>query len=397
MLEEFIHHILNDLSIGAQLPLGILFLLFVIQLYYYFRYYNKIIQYGRKVRKNKVNITTAHPPVSVIICAQNESDNLEKFLPRVLDQDYPTYEVIVVNDGSTDETSDLLDKLSKKHSNLYQTFLPMDAKYMSRKKMCLSVGIKAAKYEYLLLLDADCEPASNHWIQQMMSNYVKGTDIVLGYSKPVGATGFLEKIIRYSSITTAMRFMGFALCHNPYMGTGRNLCYKKSCFQNSVGFSNQLNLTAGDDSLFIQQVATPTNTRVEFYPNSITLAHREETFKSFCYQKSDMLKAMKKAKGDIRFSINLEDTTRLLFYLFSLIAIIALLAMQEWILAGVAGFLFVFRFITQVIIIRGSAEQLSEKKFFLLIPVLDIFTPLLSAYLQTFGAIGNKENDLFRC
>ena len=385
-MEVIIKNFLQQTPIEYWVMIGGFLLLLIIQMYYYFRFYNKILRYDRKKRKNKVCFTTSQPPVSVIICAQNEADNLAKYLPKVLEQKYDGgFQVIVVNDGSTDESSELLEKLSKQYDNLYATFLPMDAKYTSRKKMCLTVAIKAAKYEHLLFLDADCEPSSDKWIAEMMNNYVNGTDIVLGYSKRETKNNFLGRLIRYDSVTNAMHFMGMAFRGDAYRGTGRNLSYKKSLFFNGKGFSNHLNLIAGEDSLFIQDVATKKNVRCETRQTATTISHREETKKSYCFQKEDQLKAFCRYKKSVRFSIFFENFTRILFYLAFVALMAFMLIKQEWIMALIALHIFFFRYITQVIIIRRTAKLLNKKNFFFSIPLLDFILPFISLHLLTFG------------
>lgn len=394
-MEPYIDHLLKEVPKEYLIALGLLLVILIVQMYYYFRYYNKIIRYNKKIQSNNVQGNNKDIPVSVIICAQNEAENLEKFLPSVLEQRYSKYEVIVVNDGSTDQSSELLERLDKQYSHLYHTFLPMDAKYISRKKMCLTVGIKAAKYDHLVLLDADCEPVGKDWLSGMMLNYEGDTGIVLGYSKTAGENNLLGKIIRYDSITSAMRHFGFALNGRAYKGTSKNLSYKKDLFFKNKGFSSNLNLELGDDDLFIQEIATENNVKVEFRPSTHTISHREETLKSFLYQKELSLKTLSNYKKSIQTSISIENISRFLFYITFTVLLVFYLVKQEWILAGATAILFLFRYITQVNIIRKSAAILEEKPFFFLIPILDILLPLISLYTLTFGKIGNKSNNIW--
>lgn len=395
-MEEYINQFLNETPIEYWYVLGAFAILFIIQLYYYFTYYNRIIRHKKKTMEGSFKYSRSTPPVSVIICAQNEAENLEKFLPSILTQDYPKYEVIVVNDGSTDQSSILLEKLDKEYPHLYHTFLPMDAKYTSRKKMCLTVGIKAAKYDHLLLLDADCKPAGKFWIQSIMQNYEDGTEIVLGYSKTEGDDSFLSKLIRYDSITSAMRYLGFALQGKTYRGTAKNLSYKKNLFFQNKGFSSHLNLILGDDSLFLQEVATPQNTKVEITPQSLTISNRKETTKSFMYQRGLLLETLWKYKRSIFTSIFIENISRLLFYGVFAVLFAFFLIMQQWILAGITFLLFLIRFLTQLNIIRKSAIILEEKPFALSIPFFDILMPLISIYITITGMFDRKEDSSWR-
>ncbi len=391
-MEEQLYALLQEVPQTHWMAEGVLLLLLVIQMHFYFRYFNKLPHYDKKRRKGKIKFANEKPPVSVIICAQNEAENLEKYLPSVLEQDYPNFQVVVVNDGSTDQSSELLDRLSKQYDNLYHTFLPMDAKYTSRKKMCITVGIKAARYNHLVLLDADCEPNSKQWLTSIMSNYTPETDIVLGYSKTTTGSSFLGKMIRYDSITNAMRYMGFALRGRPYKGMAQNISYKKELFFQEKGFHKHLDLTSGDDNLFIQEIAQRKNTRVEFSVPALTTCHREETKKSYFYQKEEKLKAARHYKKDILASILTENISRILFVTAFLAMLVFSIVEREWMLTAATAVIFLFRFITQAVVIRRSAKLLTEKPFFLMIPIFDVLQPIISGYMLTIGNIGRRNS-----
>ena len=369
---------------------------FLIQAYYYLYYYSGIIFYNRKMKKGKIAYHAEKPPVSVIICAKNEAENLETILPLILEQNYPEYEVIVVNDGSTDESNEILGKYEEKYPHLYHTFLPMEAKYMSRKKTCLTVGIKAAKYENLLLIDADCEPAGKEWIHNMARNFTGKSEIVLGYGGHKYKKGALNKMISFDILFIAMQYMGFALKRKPYMGVGRNLSYKKELFFKNKGFASHLNLASGDDDLFIKEVANKENTRVEFSLESVTWSARKMTLKSFIYQKERHLSTSSHYTFATRTRIGMEIFSRAIFYaLFIALAIYPILA-QNYIVAGITGGIFLLRYIIQLIVINRTAGILREKKFAFSILFFDILLPLISLYIFTLGRIGAKKQSMWR-
>ncbi len=210
----------------------------------------------RKANKGNIHFQTAQPPVSVIICAKNESKNLSDFLPSILTQDYPNYEVIVVNDGSTDESEIVLANLERTYKHLYHTYIPENVKVMSPKKLALTVGIKAAKYDYLLFTDADCQTVSDKWIANMMRNFSPETDFVLGYGAYEQKPGFLSHLVSYDTFFILLQYMGFAYRGKTYMGVGRNMAYRKQLFFDRKGFASILHLQSGDDDLFINKAAT---------------------------------------------------------------------------------------------------------------------------------------------
>ena len=385
-----------DLPYIIQLLIAVFVASFLIQAYYYLYYYSGMLFYNRKVKKGKIVYNNQKPPVSVIICAKNEAENLRDFLPAILEQNYPKYEVIVVNDGSTDESNEVLEKYREKYPNLYHTFIPMDAKYISHKKICLTVGIKAAKYENLLLIDADCEPAGKEWISSMVRNFVGKSEIILGYGGHKYKKGLLNKMISFDVLFIALQYMGFALKKKTYMGVGRNLSYKKELFFKNKGFASHLNLASGDDDLFVKEIANKENIRVEFSPESVTWSARKMTFRSFFYQKERHLSTSPYYTFATRTRIGMEIFSRAIFYALFIALAVYLVQTQNHIVAGAVGGVFLLRYILQLIIINCTAGLLREKKFVFSILFFDIFLPLISLYIFTLGRIGNKKQSMWR-
>jgi len=201
-----------------------------IQLFYYLFFYLRIPLLGRKPKESTL------PPVSVVICAKNAAFFLEKYLPSILTQDYPEFEVIVVNDCSYDETETVLAQFAATNKHMRYTNLVEDAKFKHGKKLALTVGIKSAKYETLVLTDADCYAKSDKWLQTMVSGFSDEKTIVLSYGGYEKSNGLLDKIIRYDTLFIAMNYLSFAHAGIPYMGVGRNLAYKKKEFWDNKGF-----------------------------------------------------------------------------------------------------------------------------------------------------------------
>ena len=154
-------------------------ILFLIQLLYYFCLYNRIHARSRAVKRSDIHFSQELPPLSVIIYAREEVENLRRNLPAVLEQDYPQFEVIVINDGNTDESEDYLTLQGEKYPNLYHSFVPSSSRYISRKKLAITLGIKASKYDWLVFTDANCLPESNQWLRTMARNFTSRAQIVL--------------------------------------------------------------------------------------------------------------------------------------------------------------------------------------------------------------------------
>ncbi len=353
--------------------LGGLLLTFIYQIYFYFHYINGVIHYRKKIQHHKISFLKEQPPVSVIICAKNEAENLSKFLPAILEQDYPDFEVIVINDGSVDDTDILLGTFSKKNSNLRTTFVPQEAQNLSTKKLGLTLGIKAAKNDLLLFTDADCVPASDKWIKLMVRNFLPDIEFVLGYSGYSSQKGFLNQLITYDTLFIGLQYMGMALAGKPYMGVGRNLAYRKQTFFDQNGFASSLNLLAGDDDLIVNRAANKKNTRVEISPESITWSQPKTTFKSWYQQKRRHLSVSSAYTKKSKWRLMLEPLTRGLFYILLIVTCIV----GNNITKIFAVFLFLIRYAIQISIINRSARHFKERQYFLTLLIFDLLLPLI--------------------
>src|ERR1043166_9402215 len=223
-------------------------------LYYYFGVFSKFAFY-----KAKGQIEPEPQPVSVIIAARNEYHNLEKNLKSILEQAYPEFEVIVVNDCSWDDSQKLLEYYQEVYPHLNICKLVEQEKYPTNKKFALTIGIKAAKYDYLAFTDADCVPESSQWLRLMQSQFTPSKEIVLAYSPYKKQPGFLNLFIRFEASFTALSYFSAALAGNAFMGVGRNLAYTKDLFFRNKGFASHQHILSGDDDLFVNENANKNN------------------------------------------------------------------------------------------------------------------------------------------
>ncbi|NBP71584.1 MAG: glycosyltransferase, partial [Cytophagia bacterium] len=197
-----------------------------------------------------------------MVCAHDELENLQVLVPLLLQQAYPNFEVIVVDDRSNDATLDWLLNETKIHPGLRMVHVDHTPDHINGKKYALTLGIRAAKHDWIVLTDADCRPASPDWLKGLSEGIGENTEIILGYSPYQKKEGWLNRFIRFESLITALQYLGFALLKKPYMGVGRNMAYRKSLFMNNKGFTNMLSYTGGDDDLFVNKHAKGSNTSV---------------------------------------------------------------------------------------------------------------------------------------
>jgi glycosyltransferase involved in cell wall biosynthesis len=324
----------------------------MVQLFYYGWFFRRLAFYSPLPKDH-----SQQHPVSVIICARDEAARLVTHLPGSLVQSYPSsHEVIVVNHNSQDDTRFLLDEFKKTFKGLHIVNLEHEAIGIPGKKYPLSMGIKEALYEIVLLTDADCVPASEFWMQKMQDGYRNGIEVVLGYSPYKKSAGFLNKIIRFETFHTALQYLSYALAGLPYMGVGRNLSYKKDVFFRNKGFSAINHVTGGDDDLFINKVATKDNTAVVIDPDTFMLSEPKKTFGEWFRQKSRHYTTAKYYKPRHKLLLGLYSTTHFLFYPLFFASLFF-----NW---KIALIIFGIRFIIQGYTFQRSMKMLGEEDLF---------------------------------
>jgi cellulose synthase/poly-beta-1,6-N-acetylglucosamine synthase-like glycosyltransferase len=348
---------------------GIFLLSAVIQLFYYLFYYTAIWFYKPSEPDNN------KPPVSVIICARNEGENLRRFLPSILEQDYQDYEVIVVNDCSEDNSYLILGNYLLQYPHLRISTVNKDPKFTHNKKFAQFIGIKAARNEILLFTDADCQPESDQWLGNMTSHFNDKTDFVLGYGGYMQKKGLLNKYIRYDSFTIAIQYLGMAIRGLPYMGVGRNLSYRRSLFFANNGYGAHNHLISGDDDLFVNSHANGRNTSVEFRKESHTRSVPFSGLKDWIIQKKRHLTTAPYYRLRDKILLVAESASRVLLYS----AFIVLLCLKfNWIwIVPVLG----LRLIVQFIVFILAGKKLNESGLLPFLIFFDIFSPVINGLL----------------
>lgn len=336
-----------------------------IQLGYYW------ILFGRFIFSKPAGGQETNFPVSVVLSAKNEYPSLKRNLPLILEQDYPDFEVVVVNDASDDETIFLLEDLAREYSRLKIVTISQDLNFFKGKKFPLAIGIKSAKHEHLLLTDADCSPVGNNWIASMASGFSTEKEVVLGYGKYEEKSGFLNKIIRFETGFTALQYFSMALWGMPYMGVGRNLAYRKKLFIENKGFISHYRVSSGDDDLFINKVANRKNTFVQYAPESFTLSDPKVTFRSWWMQKRRHLTTGRYYR--LLHKIILGGYS-LSYFLF----IVLFIALMVWNFnPQTILILFAARLLSQLIILNITFKKLMEKKLLLISPVIELIIAII--------------------
>ena len=318
-------------------------------------------------------------PVSVIVCAKNEAENIQNFLPSILEQDYPNFEVIVINDASTDGTLEVIEEFQKLDPRIKIVNVVNNEAFWGNKKYALTLGIKKAQNEHLIFTDADCAPQSIHWLRHMASGFSEEKSIVLGYGGYFQyKKSFINKLIRFETLLTAIQYFSYAKLGNTYMGVGRNLAYTSNLFYKLNGFASHLQVRSGDDDLFVNEAATNKNVIFCDHKESITRSVPKNSFAKWFRQKRRHVSTAKFYKPKHKVLLGLFYSSRLLFWI-SLIVLLIFKIYWPFTL-GILG----ITFLIEGIVYYQSANKLGEKDVIWLFPVLEPFLIILQ--LVTFIA-----------
>ncbi|MBE0638310.1 MAG: glycosyltransferase [Bacteroidales bacterium] len=366
MIEALYQSILQNISFAA-LFFTFLFVL-IIQLFYFWIFFSRLA-FAKQTLKREDK-----PPVSVIIVANNQYEDLRKNLPEILNQDYPNYEVVVVNENSEDGSDELLDRFSEQYSHLRIVEMKQSLNWFKGRKFPLSIGIKSGKHDILLLTDIRCRPISSRWISEIVAVYGDHTEIVVGYS----TFHTLSKInlwFRFAAFYDGLLYLSMALARSTFKGIGRNLSYRKTLFYNQNGFSSHYTINAGDDELFINKAATSTNVQVQTSLASMVEYTKPMSFSQWLSNEKTRLSTRSHFKFWHRIVISLFSTSTFLFYLLFVLLLILNL---HW--PFVVG-LFLLRLVSQLIIFGNAQKKLFEKKLLMLSPFLEILLMFIDLFI----------------
>jgi len=276
------------------LLLGLVLFPLLIQWVYYLGFFSILFSKQKKSKKNVV-------PCSVIVCAKNEAKNLKELIPLLCNQKHPKYEVIIVNDGSWDESNQLIEEFRKQYTHLKNIYIDPEKKLASGKKLAITLGIKGAAYEHLVFTDADCKPATDQWLYLMSQQFDEKHQVVLGYSPYNHKKGLLNWFIRVETQLTAFLYLSAAQRAKAYMSVGRNWGYTKSLFYEVKGFAQHHHIAAGDDDLLLQSMVKKTKVSSCYMPEAFCFSEPKETYSAWIDQKRRHLQIGKHYKGFAKF------------------------------------------------------------------------------------------------
>ena len=351
-----------------------------IQVIYFLFVYGKLSYFYQ----DKSESTADHNQegVTVVIAAHNEAENLQKLIPLLFQQNYPAFEVLIINDRSYDDTRFLLEQMMKEYPMLRTVTIEYTPEHVTEKKYALTLGIKVAKYDVLLLTDADCLPVSENWIKRMTHPIRNGKKTFsLGYGGYGKGKGFLNALIQFETWFTAIQYFSFALWKAPFMGVGRNLAYRRTYFMDHKAFKDLWHILGGDDDLYVNRHAKKHNTAVVIHPEGITESIPKKTFKEYYVQKTRHYQAGKYYKTNDKAKIGLYAISHLFFWATA-IALISIT--QKWEPITVIVSIIVTRALLQFSIFNNAIKKIEGQKKVLWTMFFDLM------YLSYFWIIGAK-------
>lgn len=342
-----------------------------IQLIFILFIYSRLAFFRAKKQPKSTNM----PPVSILIAARNESDNLFQNLPKILEQDYPNFEVIVVNHQSIDESYHVLNAYRMQYPHLKIVEIERSRHLSNGKKFPLTLGIKSAKHEHLLFTDADCVPASKDWLKEMVSLFSPKKEIIMGYGPYQKEPGFLNALIRLDTTFVAMNYFAFALAKVPYMAVGRNLAYTKKVFDGVKGFKSHYSISSGDDDLFIQEAAKKKNYTVNLNPDTFCYSKAKSTWKEWRNQKARHYTTSEKYTVIKKALLGIYPLSLLLMWIS--FVILMLDWEYRWLTLAIFSFILILKWFVQ----GRCLFRIKEKSFVFGFLFLDLFYALLMPIL----------------
>ncbi|MBL7816652.1 MAG: glycosyltransferase [Saprospiraceae bacterium] len=343
-----------------------------VQLFFWIFIFSKLAFFNQNKHLGLANSTDfdtlpiPQQAVSVVICARNEAENLRLNLPKILTQDYPNFEVIVVNDVSTDDTARVLDDFSKTYAHL--KIVTLSEKKGLGKKSALAEGIEQATYDWLLMTDADCAPLSNRWIAGMMQGILCDKEMVLGYAPYAKRdSSFLNKFIRFETVWTATQYLSFALIGQPYMGVGRNLLYNKKLYRKVNGFEKHKDLASGDDDLFVNQVITQKNFSIILHEDTFMVSEPKTQWKSYFTQKKRHLSAGNRYLLKHKIMLGMVSVSHFFFFVTIILASYAKISTMFAVANIVVRTILIWTVYAKIL------RKLHEERLLWWIPLLDVF------------------------
>lgn len=327
------------------------------------RSYGKVSRMARTSTGIQAGTATDPPPVSVILTAHNQDGQLQRNLPQILEQDYENFEVIVINDASTDRTEEVLQQLEMKYPHLRHSTIPPGSRHISHKRLCLTVGFKAARHEWVLLIEPDSYPQSVYWISSMAGYFSPSVQMVLGYANCACRRNYLSRKVSFFNLFHQLQYLPWATRHKAYRCTPSNLAYRKSFFMAHKGFADDVQLVDGAAELLVNHHSTRENTAVNLSKEAKIICGNVESARQWKIKRCYYMETRRHFTHGwgYRFLFNLKQTIVPLFYCITLATASWSIWHQQWYETAAVALLTIALTCWKTFQINRSAQALDEK------------------------------------
>ena len=354
----------------------------LIQLVYYYVIYGRFAFYRKKSALGFRDI-----PISVVIVVRDDAALAVQALPSLLEQQYSFFEIVIVNDRSRDENSlQAIREYKDRYPNIKIVDLSTAVSTSRGKKMAISMGVKCATYDHILLTSPSCKPASQQWLSNMAQNFQFQHRIVLGYNTFEKKKGIYNHFLHYDNLMGAVQYFSHALMHSTYRGDLNNVAFVRPLFYKQNGFIAYSHLLYGEEDIFIHRASTPNNVAIEFAPEAVTLQQHSPKYGYWRLHKVSLYYTRKFNSLKNKILLGGYELTNILFYALLSLSIVAFLHLPLllYITAGIA----VLRIASLYVVMGIAAKKLQEKT---VIPFL-LFYDLLFALLNPLYWLSAKIN-----
>ena len=343
-------------------------------------------------RHEDVTFTDEKPGVSVVVYAHNQGEALMRNLPSLLDNDYPNFEVIVVDDMSRDETQDVLTIMEQRSDNLIHNKVTDKVRTMSHRKLALLLGVKAAHNDIIITTTAQCAPAGKDWISSMVRNFTSWTDFVLGPVVFEGRTGLVARFCQYDLFQRMVQLFGLTLAIRPFAGWGNNMAFRKHLLfdNNNKAFHSHLNIHPGEDDLFVAAMARKGGVAVECTPESLVINQDSPLKKAWSRDRLNRAFTGKRYAFGPMFVKGLDTLTRYLCVLPGLALVVLSAISLDWVMLAVALVLLIGRMALNVSLAYMTSKELGIHRYLLSPIFYDLYTPLVDLWFWLRASVRTR-------
>lgn len=325
--------------------------------------------------------TSALPFVSIVLAVHDNACELEERLPQLLEQQYRgKWEVIIVDESSTDDTQDVLTRAKAKYPRLYTTFIPESSHYISRRKLSLTMAVKASKGDWILITDIDCKPTGNRWLATMAEHATDDKDLIMGYTSYDADTPAYWRYDRLNTLCYQLHRIKNGIA---YRNIGCNLMFRKSDFIQQKGFLHNLVHLRGEYDFIVNEMATPDRTAF-VYDFQAQLCQRCPADKTWLYDHLYYLESRTLMKRGLRHRLlcNTDQWMLHLGWLLPMAALAYAISASNLVVTVAATIALLLTLVTRLTIFLSTCRQFDEHISWWKAPWLEVRTVWQNAWLM---------------